>query len=56
MVNGGCGLLREKFYPVRSLAEAALHDLGAEPLDEETLFRKERETMTAKALKSIERK
>lgn len=56
VVNGGCGLLRERFYPLRSLAEAALRDLGAEPLDEEILFRKERETMTAKAQKSSERK
>ncbi len=56
VVNGGCGQLREKFYPVRSLAEAALCDLGAEPLDEETLFVKRRETRMLEALKSIERK
>jgi hypothetical protein len=56
VVNGGCGLSREKFFPVRSVAEAALRDLGAEPLDEETLFLKLRAEMMAAALKSIERK
>lgn len=40
VVNGGCGLLREKFFPVRSLAETALRDFGIEPMDEETLFRR----------------
>ncbi|MBL9131968.1 MAG: HEAT repeat domain-containing protein [Verrucomicrobiaceae bacterium] len=29
VVNGGCGTLREKFYPVRSLARLALRDLAA---------------------------
>lgn len=40
VVNGGCGLQREKFFPVRSLAETALRELGVEPIDEDTLFRR----------------
>lgn len=52
-LNSGCGLLREKFFPVRSLAETALRDLGAEPMDEETLFRRMREKRLSEALKSL---
>lgn len=51
VVNGGCGIEREKFYPVRSLAESALRGLGADLQDEETLFKKRSEQMLLEALK-----
>lgn len=37
VVNGGCGTLREKFYPVRNIAQMALQELMAEryPGDDE---------------------
>jgi hypothetical protein len=55
VVNGGCGLLREKFFPVRSLAETALRDLGVEPIDEETLLRRMREVKMSVFIKRIGR-
>jgi hypothetical protein len=55
VVNGGCGLLREKFFPVRSLAETALRDLGVEPIDEETLLRRMRELKMSEFIKRIGR-
>ncbi len=51
VVNGGCGIEREKFYPVRSLAESALRGFGIEPIDEETLIRRGSEKMLLEALK-----
>jgi hypothetical protein len=54
MVNGGCGRVREKFFPVRSLAETALRDLGAEPMDEETLIRKMQRQKMSDFIKRIQ--
>ncbi len=55
VVNGGCGLLREKFFPVRNFAEMALRDFGVEPIDEETFFRRIRELKLSEALGHIQR-
>jgi hypothetical protein len=54
VVNGGCGLLREKFFPVRSLAETALRDFGVEPIDEETLIRKMQQQKMSDFIKRIQ--
>jgi hypothetical protein len=54
VVNGGCGLLREKFFPVRSLAETALRDFGVEPIDEETLIRRTAQQKMSDFIKQIQ--
>jgi hypothetical protein len=54
VVNGGCGLLREKFFPVRSLAETALRDFGVEPIHEETLIRRTTQQKMTDFIKRIE--
>ena len=40
VVNGGCGNLRELFYPVRAIAAAALTELGQEALNEDEWIRR----------------
>jgi hypothetical protein len=47
IVNGGCGTYRELFFPVRTLAQIALREMGVEPLDEEEIYlRTKIETLT----------
>jgi hypothetical protein len=47
IVNGGCGAYRELFFPVRTLAQIALREMGVEPLDEvEIYLRTKIETLT----------
>ncbi|HBJ85001.1 MAG TPA: hypothetical protein DDZ88_14255 [Verrucomicrobiales bacterium] len=40
IVNGGCGSYRELFFPVRTLAQIALREMGVEPLDAGEIYRR----------------
>ena len=47
LVNGGCGSYREQFFPVRTLAQIALREMGVEPLDPQEIYlRTKIETLT----------
>ena len=47
LVNGGCGSYREQFFPVRTLAQIALREMGVEPLDAQEIYlRTKIETLT----------
>lgn len=43
VVNGGCGLLREQFFPVRLTAKVAMTEMGVEPLNFEGMMRRKLE-------------
>ncbi|MBK8094649.1 MAG: hypothetical protein IPK32_22445 [Verrucomicrobiaceae bacterium] len=42
VVNGACGLLRERFYPVRAIAQQALIQMNQEPMTEQEMIQRRR--------------
>lgn len=55
VVNGGCGTLRELFYPVRGIAQIALRELDVEPVDADEIYRRKRDEIEKMAAEIVRR-